>query len=99
MQPWFITGKQKYRKAMDSHIVLPKICIKLKNSDIYITPHSNWNKTKYYVMVLPTPPQKNPQKNINKNLETLEKKIGLMHAYKIRYRPIFNPFIENHDCT
>lgn len=50
-------------------------------------------------MVLPTPPKKNPQTNINKNLETLEKKIGLMHAYKISYRPIFNPFIENHDCT
>lgn len=38
MQPWFITGKQKYRKAMDSHIVLPKICIKLKNSDYILHP-------------------------------------------------------------
>lgn len=50
-------------------------------------------------MVLPTPPKKKTQTNINKNLETLEKKIGLMHAYKISYRPIFNPFIENHDYT
>lgn len=79
---------------MDSHIVLPKICIKLKNSDIYITPHSKIKQNG-----TPHPTQKKPQTNINKNLETLEKKIGLMHAYKISYRPIFNPFIENHDCT
>lgn len=67
MQPWFITGKQKYRKAMDSHIVLPKICIKLKKLWLYITPHSKIKQNG-------TPhPKKTPNKHKQKSRNTRKK--------------------------